>query len=303
MPIAMGFCIPQSSPHRRGLNVGLLQVVAVGLFATFLGPLVQVRLAENIGWRWTFVSTIIPGIIIAWLIYKVLIDPTVGAHKAADRAGHAEKPAEKPEKGAILKALLTRNIALSVIGSFFLYCWYVCMLTYLPSYLMQVVKLTPIDMSYVMSALGVGSIVWGVVLPKASDSLGRKPLTIVGLIMACAGTFGLLYMPHSLGVLIAIAFVAWAGNGVFALLATTIPTESGDPRFSASITGFVQLTGELVGATAGAIIIGHVADIEGLTTAVSILGVLIAVPIVTSLFYKETAPAVLAKRQEEAGVA
>ena len=179
MPISQSFIIPQSTPSRRGLNMGIMQVAAVGLVSTMLGPIIQVALAESIGWRWTFAVTIIPGIIIALMIAKILVNPETGINEHATE-GKQERDKDTPNYFQILGH---RNIVLSIIGTIFLLAWYICMLTYTPGYLVNVKGLDPSNMSYIMGSFGVGAIFWGIVVPSLSDKFGRKPLVIIAAIL------------------------------------------------------------------------------------------------------------------------
>jgi len=293
MPISQSFIIPQSTPSRRGLNMGLMQIVAVGLISSLLGPIIQVALARSIGWRWTFVLTIVPGIIVSLMIASVLVNP-VTRQEAERRAAAEGKPKEKAK---ISEVLGKRNIVLSIMGTIFLLCWYICMLTYTPGYLVKVKGLDPAYMSYVMGAFGVGAIFWGIVVPGLSDKVGRKPMVLIAAALGVFASLGMLFAPANLPLLMAIAFVGWGGVGVCALMQSTIPAESGDPRFVATIIGANQLTGELLGASGGAIFLGILADKYGLHAALWGCGISMSVAFLVALFYKESAPLVVEKRE------
>ncbi|MDR0520100.1 MAG: hypothetical protein LBG82_08675, partial [Clostridiales Family XIII bacterium] len=71
-------------------------------------------------------------------------------------------------------------------------------------------------------------------------------------------------------------------------------------RFVSTIIGTNQLTGELVGATAGASIMGFVSVSAGRETVLYLLGGCMLVCFVISLFYKESAPLVVARREAAA---
>lgn len=294
MPVSQSFIIPQSSPHRRGMNMGLMQVSAVGLISSMLGPLIQVALAESIGWRAAFVVTIVPGIIISVLIWKFLVNPLTSIDA---RETGPEKPKEKVN---YIELFRNRNVILSIIGTLFLLCWYFCVLTYGPGYLTKVKGLTDTQMSWVMSSFGVGAILWGVLIPRLSDRYGRKPLVSIAALLGVIAPLGMIYAPASVPLLMFIAFVGWGGTGVNALMQSTIPAESGDPRFVSTIIGSNQLTGELLGATLGAILCGMVADRYGLTAVMYICAACIGVCFFVGLFYRESAPLVVARRKAAA---
>ncbi len=292
MPVSQSFIIPQSSPHRRGMNMGLMQVSAVGMISTMLGPIIQVALAESIGWRTTFVLTIVPGIIISILIWKILINPTTSL-SVSETGTKEKKPKEKINYVEVFK---NRNVILSIVGTLFLLCWYVCTLTYAPGYLTTVKGLTNTQMSYVMSGFGVGAILWGILIPRLSDKFGRKPLVLIAALMGICAPIGILYCPANVPLLMFVAFFGWGGTGVCALMQSTIPAESGDPRFVSTIIGSNQLTGELIGATLGATLLGAVADKSGLGAAMIICAACMGVCFIVSLFYKESAPLVVARK-------
>jgi MFS family permease len=151
-------------------------------------------------------------------------------------------------------------------------------------------------MSYVMSAFGVGAILWGVLIPRLSDKYGRKPLVVISAVMGICAPLGILYGPADVLFLMFVAFFGWGGTGVNALMQSTIPAESGDPRFVSTIIGSNQLTGELIGATLGATLLGIVADKAGLGTVMIICAACMGVCLIVSLFYKESAPLVVAKK-------
>jgi predicted MFS family arabinose efflux permease len=296
-PVSHSFIVPQSSDNRRGMNMGIVQVSAVGLISSMLGPIIQMQLAESIGWRYTFAVTIIPGIIIALLVAKFLVNPEVGVQdtKKAEGAATAEKP--KQSAGDIVRILKNRNVIVSIIGAIFLFAWYVCMLIYTPAVITNVKGLTDVEMSYVMAAFGAGAIVWGVVIPKLSDVLGRKPMVVFGIALACISTFLLNIAPANIPLLIVLAFLSWSGAAVFVLLTSTIPAESGDPRYVATTVAIIAAIGELVGSTVGAIVMGVVADQYGLEVMFPVLASCMIVCLIISLFYKESAPRVLARRE------
>jgi len=295
MPVSQSFIIPQSTPSRRGMNMGIMQIAAVGAISSLAGPLVQVALAEAVGWRLTFVITIIPGIIIAFLCFKFLINPdTAGNEYEMKKRGEDHTKREKVPFWILLK---NRNILLSIVGTLFLLLWYICTLTYMPGYLTVEKGFTNIEMSQVMAAFGVGAILWGILIPKLSDTFGRKPLVIIAACLGLLSSFGIILAPVNLPIVIIIAFFGWGGAAVCALMMTTIPAESGDPRYTSTIIATNMLSGELVGATLGAIILGIVGDIYGLQTVILICGFSMIVVIIISCFYKESAPLVVARQE------
>ena len=304
--VLQGFVVPQSTPSRRGTNIGIIQVCAVGLITSLIGPLLQVWLAETIGWRNAFLLTIIPGAILAICIGKVLVNPgqKIPGLSDEEQPKHEVYVIKEGERGNIrdmLKAFQNRNCIVSLIATLFLLGWFVTTSTYLPGFLTQVKGLTDVQMSWVMSATGAGSICWGFVIPRISDKVGRKPLILVAGTLTVLGSLGWLYGPSSIPFLMMTSFIAWSGCICATMTQTVVLGDSVDPRYLSTLFATNNLTGELIGGMPTILILGRLVAVHGLTLAIQTTTVYEAIGvIIVMLFMKESAPAVLAKRKAKA---
>lgn len=70
LPIAQSLMVERSQPQRRGFNMGLIQGAAPGLLGGIIAPPLIIYLAQKWGWSMAFHLTAVPGIILAWLIYR-----------------------------------------------------------------------------------------------------------------------------------------------------------------------------------------------------------------------------------------
>jgi predicted MFS family arabinose efflux permease len=295
-PTGQSFVLTQSSVERRGFNLGLVQVTIIGLISTTLGPIIQVALAESVGWRWTFALTIIPGVILTFFIMKYLVDPeNIGVRE--------DKPAEeKPPKGELLKQYKNKNIIIGIISVIFLLAWYISMLTFVPGFLVEVKGFSTSEMSIVMSMFGVGAIfLGGMLLPRLSDKIGRKPVTLIGALCGAFASFGMVYGPANLPFLCVVAVLGWGGTACCTMLQAAIPGESVEPRYAATVIGTVQGAGELIGATVGAIVFGIIGDAVGLGMSITLMGVCVLITGALTFVLRETAPEVVAKRAAKQG--
>lgn len=290
LPIAQTIIINESSVNRRGLNGGIMQVVAPGLISTLAGPLICVWLCENFGWRATFYLTIVPGLIIAFMIFRLIKEPQIAA-------SNASKPTFKESLGV----LKNRNVLISIIAGVFVLYWYICVLAFGPVAI-GAKGIDPQHMAVIMSCFGVGAIIWGIIVPKIGDTIGRKPTIFIFCLISCVAPFGIVFFDSYIA-MGACAVIGWCGAGVFPLFEAVVPGESVDPRYSASAIGLVQLVGELVGAGAGATLCGWIGNTYGMNTAMITMGIAIIIAAVISLGYYETCPAVLAKRKAAKEVA
>ena len=75
IPVTQSVLAMESSPHRRGFNLGFTMNTANGLFGGVLAPIIIVALANVFDWRTAFFFTIIPGLIMAFVIWKVMREP------------------------------------------------------------------------------------------------------------------------------------------------------------------------------------------------------------------------------------
>ena len=91
-------------------------------------------------------------------------------------------------------------------------------------------------------------------------------------------------------------FIGWGLNGLFPLFMATIPSESVDPRLTASLTGLVMGIGEVIGGVLSPSLAGGLSDHFGRAAVMWLmLGLCLAAAMV-GCGLRETAPRVLARR-------
>jgi len=289
-PIAQSFVLAQSSPHRRGRNMGLVGTTSMGLISMLAGPLILVALAQALGWRPTFYLTLIPGLIIAFLIFKILKEPDMT--KVAGVKSKAEKPTLKES----LIAFRNRNVVTAILFSSFILCWNVSTLTFAPVYLVTKKGFSATDMSYIMAVIGLGAVVWGVVVPSLSDRFGRKPVIIIFTLLTLVSSAGLIMAtsPILIGVCV---FAGWGGSGVIPLYQATVIGESVDGKYASTVMSAVQMTGEIGGCVIGVAVAGLLAGAYGLQVALIFAACCLVVAAVIAFGFYETAPRVLERRK------
>jgi len=289
-PVAQAFALAQSSPERRGLNMGLISTTSMGLIASLLGAIGLVALAQALGWRITFSITLIPGLVLVYLVVKVLKEPDM-----TNIAGTAAKGG-KPSLRESLVIFKNRNMITSMVFSCFIISWNVGTLTFAPVYLVAVKHLSPATMSYIVAVFGLGAIVWGVVVPGISDKVGRKPMVILFSLLSMVAPLGLI-LSSSPVVMGACVFIGWSASGVFPLYQAAILGESVDTKYASTAIAGVQMTGEIGGSVIGVAVAGKLADLYGLQAALLFTAGCILVATIIGFAYYETAPLVLARRK------
>lgn len=284
MPISQSLTVAEVAPERRGLAMGVTQNLGSNLLGSTAAPLLLVAIAAASGWRSAFYVAALPGLIMAGLIWWLVREPAPApAHEQAD---HLTIAGAFAERNMVLCALIA-----ILLVSYLVICW-----AFMPLFLTQVRGFDPTTMGWLMATLGISAGIGSFVVPGISDVIGRKPVMVVVPLIGVILPLGALYFHGSTWLLAAIFFVGWALNGVFPMFMATIPSETVDPRYTATALGLVMGTGEVLGGVFGPAIAGAAADVLGLSAPLWIMfGLCIAAGLL-GLALKETAPRIVARR-------
>ncbi|OAV62152.1 MFS transporter [Enteractinococcus helveticum] len=283
VPVTQSVLAMESSERRRGFNLGFTMNTANGLFGSILAPLVIVAIATAFDWRTAFFFTVLPGLVIALFVFKIMREPKLVSEE--ETAGEA-KP--KP-KGQLLEVLKNRNIILSIVMFSGFMVYLISFQVFGPVYLVGMKGFSPTTMSYIMAAFGLGTAVWGFVVPLISDRIGRKPAAIGFGFLSVLAPLSVLVIDNPV-VMAPTIFLLAAGMGAGGLAMSVIPAESVSPLMAGLAVGLPVGIGEIIGGFLNPMITGALADQFGLPIAliVSSGGALVATLI--ALFLKETAP-------------
>jgi len=291
MPISHAMIVSEVKPERRGLAMGVGQNLGSNLLGSTAAPLILVPIAAYFSWRVGFFFAAAPGIITAILIWFTLREPPAGL-------GH--EGSEHKEKVTIRQAFANRNVLLCALVAIMLVSYLVVTWAFMPLFLTQQRGFSEDAMSWIMAALGISAGINSFVVPWISDQIGRRPTFVITCLMGLILPLGALYYQGDSWLFMAVLFYfGWSLNGIFPLFMATVPAESVDPRLTATLTGVVMGTGEIIGGVLSPSFAGMLADNFGRGSIMWFLIVLTMVAFVASMFLKESAPAVLAKRGEK----
>lgn len=276
-----------SDPRRHGLNLGIQQAM-LPLFGLALAPLLVTQLLQVLDWRWIFVLVTPPGLLVAFLLYHVLRDPTA-ANAATHTATHDTSAHRWTEVFA------SRNVRLNMVGQL---CWLTCLIVtsaLLPSYLTDDLHLDFASMGFVLSGIGFGASLGTVLMPWISDRIGRKPVMLISTAAGFASLIAFASLGAEPPLLFATLFAAHFFN--FACLTLTVgplSAESVPVRLMATATGVAIAVGEIFGGGIAPVLAGYVAEHFGIRHILDLAIAAMAVGFVNSLFLIETAPRRLA---------
>jgi MFS transporter, ACS family, hexuronate transporter len=282
LPVCLSVINEQSSPKRRGVNIGLVQTLFASLLGSVAAPLLLVWLAQIYGWRMTFFLTGIPGLVCAALIWKYVREPKAPTAQEAQQASGMLRNA--------LAMLKVRNILVCSLIAIFMVAWYLVSLIFLPVFFTVYRGFSPENMSYLMAAAGLATPIFGFLVPGLSDRFGRKPIMLIFTFIGLITAFTALWFSGPLWLMAILLFVGWSASGSFPLFMGVIPGETMPRGMAASAMGLVVGVGELLGGTLAPSFAGALADQTSLAAPVVIIGVCAFMGGVLSFFLVETAP-------------
>lgn len=286
LPVSQSLTAAEVSPERRGLAMGVMQNFGSNLLGSTAAPILLVTFAAAYGWREAFFIAGVPGVVAALLMWWLVREPPREA-----------KIADAPvERLTIAQAFVQKNILLCagisvLLVSYLVICW-----AFMPLFLTRTRGFDPNTMGWLMATLGLSATLGSFVVPGISDRVGRRPVMVLIPLLGAILPLGAFFWDGSIWILAAIFFLGWALNGVFPLFMATIPSETVDPRHTATALGLVMGTGEVLGGVLSPWAAGVAADAWGLTAPLWImLGLAVAAGLL-ALMLEETAPRLRAPR-------
>lgn len=280
LPISQALVARESSPNRRGLNMGFINNFGSNFLGVLIAPLVLVAVAEALGWRAAFWLAGIPGLVLAFVIARKVRDPVEDKSVAEVQA--------RPKITAMIRV---RNIWLCMIISCFMLAWTLLGWAFLPLYLVNVRGFSPGTMSVLMAVLGASATVCSILVPGLSDRIGRKPVMILFSLLGALCPLSILYFEGSAWPLAMLMFIGWSASGTLPLFMAALPSESVSPRHVGTALGLIMGGGEIVGGCLAPVAAGWMADSHGLSAPLLIgAGCAVAASLL-SFFLRETLPA------------
>ncbi|QGY79267.1 MFS transporter [Sphingorhabdus lacus] len=293
-PTSFAATAEASKPSRRGFNQGLQQS-AFALFGLGFGPIIATQLLGVVEWEVVFMLVALPGLILAFLLWRVIREPSkIGASEIV-------KDLNPAEPAPIADLFKHRNIPLGMVGLLCAMCGIFVLSANIPLYLTEVLKLSPVEMGFVTSALGFGGFAgqWG--LPAFSDHLGRRPVAIVGFVGGAMLLWFFMQCGPNVPALFALLFASAAFSfGLLSLITGPIATEAAPIGRISTTAGLIIGTGEIFGGGLALVVAGMVISTYGIPAMLYLaLGGLVLGGILM-LWLKETAPRRIAVLQSSA---
>jgi len=258
-PASIAGTLAASPPSRCGLNIGIQQMM-MPLFGLGLAPLLVARVLHFMDWRLVFLLFALPGLAVAFAVWRVL------AHGKVEPEPRRIRGAPKHSSLSDWKLVLTYpNVRIAAV---LMLCWLTCLVTtsaFIPNYLVDHLRLRLDQMGTVMSAIGLGATFGTLLLPWLSDRLGRERIMAVSSLGALAS---LLLLANANAVVhelfVFLFLVHFFNNALITLTVGPLCANAVPVQLMATASGLVIAIGELFGGGLAPVIVGHAAQRFGI---------------------------------------
>lgn len=248
IPLAQNFVERESSPHRLGLNTGLLQAVGSALFGSILAPIILVNIAESMGWRNAFFIAGIPGLIlglIAWFYIKKSTTESIGKQEKSN--------------SSFAELLKYHNVKWGIFTACCVMGWWFATLPFISNYFVNTQGMTPDDMKKTMGLLGVSGLLFSIIVTALSDKFGRKKVILFFCVVGFFYPFAVHFLVGSSLHLPAI-FLTYSLMGGIPLVAAVIPSEAVPVHLKAKAIGLITAVAEIFGGVIVPAVSGVLSD-------------------------------------------
>lgn len=255
IPMQQSIMHQASSPHRRGLNMGLVQNFGAQFLGSLVAPILMVWIAEKIGWRMAFLVAGGPGLVVAFLLHWLVREPVLPSE-----AGASARHEKRAFLTDFLMLLRVRNVLISILIGSSAVAWYFGMLTFLPLVAVGELGLSPGTMSVIVSMIGAAGAISAILVPGMSDRIGRRKAIILFACLGIIAPGGVFFFGADALWLGAAVFIGSFMLGTFPLFMGAVPIEAVPASHAASASALVIGISQLVGGVCGPALGGVLAD-------------------------------------------
>ncbi len=252
-PVSIAATMAASAPQRRGLNIGIQQMM-MPAFGLGFAPLFVAAALRILEWRYIFLVFVLPGLALSLAMWKII--PAAAIKSDLPRSGRLAD---------WKTALSYKNVRIAAI---LMLCWLTCLVTtsaFMPSYLVDYGHLPLPLMGRVMSAIGLGAMVGTLLLPWASDRFGRRVIMALSSVGVLAALLLLINTRDNAVLLFTfLFFVHFFNNALITLTVGPLCSEAVPATLMATASGLVIAVGELFGGGLAPFIVGHLAQHFGI---------------------------------------
>jgi MFS family permease len=272
----------QRYPDRKGLVLSLHGMG--GNVGDAVAPVLVGAALAVFTWREVVVMNVVPGLVVALLMFVFLGSMRLGAKKSA-----AESQTLEQYWQGVRQLFRNRALVLLSTGSTFRSMTQTALLTFLPVYLAHEMGYSPFIVGACLFALQAAGFAAAPIAGHLSDRMGRRSI-VMGSMATTAVV--LLAMAFSGGSAVFIALVAVLGFFLYAIrpVIQAWMLEATPKNMAGSSIG-ILFGAQAIGAAVGPLLAGMVADRQGLLSTFYFLAVTIVIANIFVIFTPKVAAA------------
>ena len=260
-------------PDRKGLVMSFHSMG--GNIGDALAPLVVGALLAILSWRNVVLVNVLPGIAMSALIL-VYIGRLQNAESRTGGAAKRAAPNSGAERLRSFMTLLTNRALVTLsIGSVFRTMTQTALLAFLPIYLAQDMGYSPFWVGACMFALQIAGFVAAPIAGHLSDTIGRRQIIASSMSMTAVVLLAMIFAGGTIWFVVLVAVLGFFLFAVRAVLQAWL-LDATPPGLGGSAIGLL-FGAQAVGAAAGPIAAGMLADRFGIMSAFYFLAATIVV--------------------------
>ncbi len=271
------------NPKNLGRNSGIVNT-GPPVIAYICGPLIMTRIVSSLTWNYCYALTgillVLTGLAILFFVREI---------KTAPRD-------KKQATNKFLDMFRNKNYVLCIAFGICIMCVYWTVNLYSTTFMTKVIGIDAIKMGYIATSMGVFACVYGLLVPAASDRLGRKKILIIAGFLCCLAPLSMsAFSNHALALGPYILFGGISG-ALTPIWSSIIPMECLPPGHKATGSGVAYGITEIVSGSLWPIAAGTISDSKSISSVLIVGGFLALVGCSIGLFMKES------KMQSDGGV-
>jgi MFS family permease len=270
----------QRFPQRKGLVLSLHGMG--GNVGDAAAPIAIGALLALFSWREVVVMNVVPGLVVALLIFAMLGTLRLSAKKTAGVDSDSARQSFGDYLSGLRKLFRNRALVLLSTGSAFRTLTQTALLTFLPVYLANQMGYSPFWVGACLFALQAAGFAAAPVAGHLSDRMGRKHILMgsmltTAVVLACMAVAG--GSPLFIGLVAVLGFFLYATRPVIqAWLLETTPKNMGGSSIG------ILFGAQALGASVGPLLSGMIADRYGLLATFYFLAATIVIANLFVLF-------------------
>jgi len=272
----------ESAPSRRGINQAIF-TLGYTLIGVGVGGIIITRMTSWFGWRAVFPIIGLVTLLICAALSILMREPAI----------REEKPADWRSAVGLLR---NPSLVFITIAGCAVLSWLQIIVGFNVLYLTKIRAFSLTDAGLVASFWGFAGAAGQILVPLASDHLGRRPVVCASALVSAVTLTVYLLGDQGFWPMLGLAMLCgFCGFGLLPVVLATCVSETVSDEIRGAALGMTNFFGVIVGTTLMPLIGGVLVDTFSLTATLAIAVVAQLVVAAAILMIKETAPRIVAR--------